>query len=116
MVGRDPEVDPAALDQLEHGLQHPDDRAVRAVLPFGKPAQTVEVTEELVSAVDEVNDHSGLMLDRAAARSKVLHAAPCEGDQFVAAYRFSRRRVKSVSSGRQLMRTGKLLKPIPRLT
>lgn len=30
-----------------------------AVLASGKPAQTVEVTEEPVSAVDEVNDHVG---------------------------------------------------------
>jgi len=34
-----------------------DDCAVRAVFAFGKPAQTVEVTEEFVGAVDEMNDH-----------------------------------------------------------
>ena len=42
---------------LENGLQHADDRAVRAVLAFGEPAQAVEVTEEFVSAVDEMDDH-----------------------------------------------------------
>ena len=47
------------LDHLEHGLQHADDGAVRAVLAFVEPAQAVEVTEELVGAVDEVNDHFG---------------------------------------------------------
>ena len=49
------------VDHLEHGLQHADDRAVRAVFAFGKPAQAVEVTEEFVGAVDEVNDHFGSM-------------------------------------------------------
>ena len=49
------------VDHLEHGLQHADDGAVRAVLAFGKPAQPVEVTEELVGAVDEMDDHFGSM-------------------------------------------------------
>ena len=35
-----------------------------------EPAQTVEVTEEFVSAVDEVNDHLRSMLDFLAAPSK----------------------------------------------
>src|SRR5437764_9018872 len=35
-------------------LQHAHDGPVRSVLAFGKPAQTVEVTEELVGAVDEL--------------------------------------------------------------
>ena len=55
---------------LEHGLQHADDRAVRAVFAFGKPAQAVEVTEELVSAVDEVNDHFAVNEDFVAAPAK----------------------------------------------
>jgi hypothetical protein len=41
------------------GLQHAHDGTIGAVPASGKPAQTVEVTEELVSAVDEVNDHVG---------------------------------------------------------
>jgi hypothetical protein len=49
------------VDHLEHGLQHADDGTVRAVFAFGKPAQPVEVAEELVSAVDEVHDHFGSM-------------------------------------------------------
>ena len=59
VIGGDAEVGVAALDHLEHGLQHADDSAVRAVLAFVEPAQPVEVTEELVGAVDEVNDHLG---------------------------------------------------------
>jgi hypothetical protein len=53
---------PSCSEHLEHGLQHADDGAVRAVLVFGEPAQAVEVTEELVGAVDEVHDHLGSML------------------------------------------------------
>ena len=57
VVGGDAEVRVAALDHLEHGLQHTDDSAVRTVLAFGKPAQAVEVTEELVGTVDEMTQH-----------------------------------------------------------
>jgi hypothetical protein len=42
---------------LENGLQHADDRTVGAVHAFGEPAQAVEVSEEFVSAVDEVDGH-----------------------------------------------------------
>jgi hypothetical protein len=42
---------------LENGLQHTDDRAVRAVFAFGEPAQAVEVTEEFVSSVYKMYDH-----------------------------------------------------------
>ena len=59
VVGGDAEIRVAVLDHLEHGLQHADDRAVRAVHAFVEPAQTVEVTKELVGAVDKVNDHLG---------------------------------------------------------
>jgi hypothetical protein len=37
-------------------VQNADDGAVRAVHAFVEPAQPVEVTEELVGAVDEVSD------------------------------------------------------------
>ena len=47
------------VDHVEDGLQHADDRAVGTVHAFGEPPQSVEMTEELVSAVDEVNDHFG---------------------------------------------------------
>ena len=50
------EQNDAQDDHLEHGLQHADNGAVRAVQAFVESAQTVEVTEEFVSAVDEVND------------------------------------------------------------
>src|SRR6266513_2369089 len=65
VVGGDAEIGVAVLDHLENGLQHADDGAVRAVLAFVESAQAVEVTEEFVSAVDEVNDHFGSILDLA---------------------------------------------------
>ena len=57
VIGGDAEVRIAAFDHLEHALQHADDGAVGTVHAFVEPAQAVEVTEELVGAVDEVNDH-----------------------------------------------------------
>jgi hypothetical protein len=62
VIGGDAEVRVAVLDHLENGLQYADDGAVGAVFAFGKPTQPVEVTEEFVSAVDEVNDHFASML------------------------------------------------------
>ena len=47
------------LDHLQHRLQHADDGAERPVLALGEAAQAVEVAEQLVGAVDEVDDHSG---------------------------------------------------------
>src|SRR5256885_6176542 len=44
----------------------------RAVLALVEPAQAVEVTEEFVSAVDEVNDHFGSTLNLAAAPSEMF--------------------------------------------
>jgi hypothetical protein len=63
---------PSWSEHLEHGLQHADDGAVGAVHAFVESAQAVEVTEEFVSAVDEVNDHFGSML--AFCRGEVLEA------------------------------------------
>jgi hypothetical protein len=54
---------PSSSEHVEHGLQHADDRAAGAVHAFVEPAQPVEMTEELVGAVDEVNDHFGSVLD-----------------------------------------------------
>jgi len=54
VVGGDAEIRVAVLQHLENGLQHTDDRAVRAVFAFVEPAQTVEVAEQLVSPVDEM--------------------------------------------------------------
>jgi hypothetical protein len=57
VVGGNADVSVAVLDHLQHRLQHANDGTIRAVFAFCEPAQPVEVTEELVSAVDEVNNH-----------------------------------------------------------
>ena len=44
---------------LENGLQRADDGAARAVHAFVESAQAVEVTEQLVGAVDEMRNHFG---------------------------------------------------------
>ena len=58
MIGRDADVRRAVLEHLQHRLQHADDGAERAVDAFVETPQAVEMTEQLVGAVDEVNDHS----------------------------------------------------------
>ena len=61
VVGGDADVRLAVLDDLEHRLQHADDRAERPVDALGEAAQPVEVAEQLVRAIDQVDDHSGSM-------------------------------------------------------
>jgi len=53
-------------------LHHTNDRAVRPVFAFGKPAQAVEMTKELVGTVYKMYDHFGPMLDLVAAASKAV--------------------------------------------
>ena len=53
------------VDHLEHGLQHADDSAVRAVHAFVEPAQPVEMAEELVGPVPQPFDRcAGMSLER----------------------------------------------------
>ena len=51
------------VNYLENRLQYADDRAIRAVFALCESAQAVEMTEELVGAVDEVHDHFGSMFE-----------------------------------------------------
>src|SRR3954447_7791688 len=57
VVGGDADVRAVLLEVLEHGVQHARGGAVAAVVAAATPA--VEVTEELVGAVEEVDDHRG---------------------------------------------------------
>jgi hypothetical protein len=66
MVGGHPDVRLAALDELEHGLEDANHRAERTVLPVVEAAQAVEVSEQLVRAVDEMYDFSAGRLLRSA--------------------------------------------------
>ena len=49
---------PSSSEHLEHGLQHANDRAVRAIHAFVEPAEPVEVTEQFVGTVNKMDDHS----------------------------------------------------------
>jgi ATP-dependent DNA ligase len=57
VIGRHPDVGSPGLDRLQDGVQHAGHRAKGTVLPLIEAAQTVEVAEQLVGAVDEMNDH-----------------------------------------------------------
>ena len=62
VIGRDADVRGAFLDHLQHGVEHADDGAEGQVLALAEAAQAVEVSEQLVRAIDEVNDHADLRL------------------------------------------------------
>ena len=57
VIGRDADVRGAAFDHLEHGVEHAEHGAEGLVLPLVEAAQAVEMTEQLVGAVDEMDDH-----------------------------------------------------------
>src|SRR5215467_13278043 len=59
MIGGHPKMSGAFLDHLEHGIQHADDRAEGAILSLVEAARAVVVTEQLVGAIDQVDDHAG---------------------------------------------------------
>src|SRR5215813_239604 len=58
MIGGHPEMSGALLDHLEHGIQHADDRAEGTISSLVEAARSVEVTEQLVGAIDQVDDHA----------------------------------------------------------
>jgi hypothetical protein len=57
VIRRHADVGRALLHHLQDRLQHPDDTTKRPVLALREPAQAVEVAEQLVGAVDDVDDH-----------------------------------------------------------
>ncbi len=57
MIGRDAEVRRAAFNHLQHGIQYAEHGAEGSVVTLVEAAQTIEVSEQLVGAVDEMNDH-----------------------------------------------------------
>jgi len=57
VVRGDAEMRGAAFDHLEHAVQHAEHRTERLVLALVEAALTVEMTEKLVGAVDEMDLH-----------------------------------------------------------
>jgi glycogen operon protein len=62
VIGCDADVSRSALYHLEHGLQHACHGAERTILALVEAAQPVEMPEQLVRAVDQMNDHGGSRL------------------------------------------------------
>jgi hypothetical protein len=61
VIGRHTDVRCSVLDHLEHRPKHANDGAERTILALVEAAQPVEVAEQLVRAVDGVNDHAVIM-------------------------------------------------------
>src|SRR5690348_16121673 len=57
MVRGDAEVGNATLEHLHHGAQDADDPTKGRIFALGEATQSVEMAEQLVRAVDKVNDH-----------------------------------------------------------
>jgi hypothetical protein len=52
VIGCDTDVDRARFDHLQNGVENTDDRTVGPIFAFVEASKTVEVTEQLVGAVD----------------------------------------------------------------
>src|SRR5207245_6957255 len=75
VVGRHAEVSGPLLDHLQDGVQHAAHGAEGRILALGGAAAAVELAEQLVGAVDEMNDHSPERTRAARSRSSVLSRA-----------------------------------------
>jgi hypothetical protein len=61
VVGGDAQVRRACLEHREHGVEH-SGRGTHRLVPAGGAAQPEEVAEQLVRAIDQVNDHAAPMV------------------------------------------------------
>src|SRR5580765_6868365 len=57
VVGGDANVRAAFLDHLQNAVQHAADAAELRVFATARTTRAVEVTKQLVGAVDEMDDH-----------------------------------------------------------
>src|SRR5438874_495960 len=57
VIGRHAEMRRPLLDHLQHGMQHAVYGAEGSIVAFVEAAQTIEVAEQLVGAVNEMNNH-----------------------------------------------------------
>ncbi len=58
MIGGNAQMGRPALDHLQDRMQHAGHGAIGFVAPLVETPQAVEMPKELVSAVDEVDDHA----------------------------------------------------------
>ncbi len=67
VIGCDADVRRSGLDHLQNRIEHADHRAEGLILAFVEAAQAVKVAEQLVRAVDQMNDDAvvrGFIVDR----------------------------------------------------
>ena len=58
MIGGHTNVSRSTLDHLQDRMEHTDGGAERAIFALGKATKTIKMPEQLVGAVDEMNDHA----------------------------------------------------------
>src|SRR6266853_3158365 len=58
VIGRNSQMRRSFLDHLQHGMEHAVYGAEGSIVALAEAAQTVEVAEQLVGAVNEMNDHA----------------------------------------------------------
>src|SRR4029079_1506410 len=69
MIGCHTDVGALPFDHLQHTMQHPGDRAELPRATLAETLQAVELPEQLVGAVDEVDDHPWSILSSSARHS-----------------------------------------------
>jgi hypothetical protein len=57
MIGGYTDVSRPRLDHLQDGIHHTDHGAEGRIVPLPEASDAVEVPEQLVGAVEEMNDH-----------------------------------------------------------
>ena len=83
VVGGDADVGGAALDHPEHGVHHAARRGERRLGARGGALPAVEMPEQLVGAVDQVDDHGNSMPRRLWCGKCVPPMAPKSSDTSV---------------------------------
>src|SRR6185369_11610617 len=84
------------LEHEDYRAEHADDAAVRGIL-VGEAARAIEVAEQLVGAVDEVDDHARLP-KRSTARARSASIARSRGSDVVTSESTSVRAIAATSS------------------
>ncbi len=71
VIGRHADVRGPVLEHLEHGMEDANRRAEGRIIDFSGAPQAVEMAEQLVGAINQVNDHRGPARPHAVARSSM---------------------------------------------
>ena len=87
MIGGDTQVRRSLFDHLQHAAEHTDDSPQGPLVALGDTTAAIVVAEELIGAVDEVNDHmqsyslSGILLGLFAG-SRLIDSRPASHTRF----------------------------------